>query len=279
MMSSSQKTINKERLKQILAKVRHNSPKLKSDIEHTEYNWHKPRHFSVEQLAALKVFSEKIGEYIQADFTNLSMGEFYASPISVTEHFSYTLEKDFYNSDQNYYLTFMGQGQKQHGFISIPKKSSVGMVEFMLCEENPQGNEERTISSLEERLLLDAAETILGAFNKTSLARGGNSFNSTKSFVRGNWPLDLDNLEELCRIDFKVETGSFSGEISLIVISETLEPALKIALDPSNLINQETIKTALIDNLLNVPVNITARISQDMLSLEEITSLKPGDVI
>ena len=284
MTNSSENVISRNKLMALLKELQKNSSSnVKNDIKFTEYNWHKPRHFSIEQLSALKIFSEKIAEHIQADLTNLCHGDFRVTATSITEHFSYTLEKDFYNSDQNYYLTLDAAGKPQQGFISISKKSGLSIVRFMLCEDDEQNvsneSENDNISTLEESLLLDATTTAIQALSKTSHSREGLEFKHGKTLLRGNWPLDLDNLEELSRIDFKIETKNITAEISLIIVSEHLEPALRMTFDSSNLTSKEEINRAIMNNLGKVSVKVRSIVSRDLIPFQEITSLEPGDVI
>lgn len=285
MTQNAENMVSREELKRILERIRQNEPKVADTTKFTEYNWHKPRHFGIEQISALKVFSEKIAEHIQADLTNLCHGDFRVTATSVTEHFSYTLEKEFYNADQNYYLTFgSNTSSKLQGFAAITKKSALSIVKFMLCEEDSEfettePESEGSISNLEESLIYDTAETTLKGLSKTSYVRGGNEFHSTQSLTRGNWPLDLDNLEELCRIDFRIETRSDSAIVSIIIVSELLEPALRIAVDANKKLEADNVQNVIRENLKKVPVDVTAKISTEMLSMQEITSLEPGDVI
>jgi len=276
--SPSGNNISKDKLISILKRVQQNSPQQNSDIKFTEHNWHKPRHFSVDQFTTLKFFADKLAEYIQADITNLCHGDFLVTPLSITEHFSYTLERDFYNNDQNYYLNLGLTTNAHQGFISMTKDSSIAMVKFILAGDEDAENATETISALEESLILDTAETALTALSKTSQGRGGNEIISSNDLVRGNWPLNLDSLEELCRLDFKIEKRSESAEISIIIVSKLLEAALK-ADDHHPKVSKEAISAAITHKLNEVPVNIVAKISSDLLPMQEITDLQPGDLI
>lgn len=276
--TSTESLVSKENLIELLKRVQQNTPLEKPNVEYSEHNWHKPRHFSLEQLAALKLFSEKVAEHIQADMTNLCHGDFRVSTYAITEHFSYTLEKDFYNTDQNYYLNFGNSPGKFQGFISISKKSAMAIVKFVLGEDEEQDSDNKSITTLEESLLFDTAETALRSLNKTSQGRDGETFSVDDCLLRGNWPLDLDNLEELCRIDFKIENRTFSAEISLIIVSDLLEPALRISGEQQK-ITEEDIKNAIVSNLKNVPINIKTKISTETLPMQEISRLQPGDVV
>ncbi len=276
--ASSGNNISKDKLISILKRVQLNSPKIDSNVKYSEHNWHKPRHFSIEQSATLKLFSEKLAEYIQADITNLCHGDFIVSPLSITEHYSYTLERDFYNNEQNYYLNLGHDKTVSQGFVAINKKSALSMVRFILAGEDEPEEEQQNISNLEESLIFDTAETAVVALDKTSQSRGGYSLVSSPELVRGNWPLNLDSLEELCRLDFKIEKKDGSAELSIIIVSKLLEPALK-ADNSHPKIDKKAIERALSENISKVPVTISAKISTDLLQMQDITGLQPGDLI
>jgi|GEM_PF-304961 len=215
----------------------------------------------------------------------------------------------------DYYLAF-GHDQKHLcGFISIPEQTAVAWVTQLLGEAESevsggagtQKDSAKILSQLEESLLLDIAAAIVASFSAcysfsrapstvpafagmTSSPRkrgsgqvlsGAEGFESARTIVRGELPIELQQLEELCKIVFAVRrTGSEnSGQAYLVIPCSELAPVTGKNRAAEHEMPASERQSAIIEHLHRMPVSTTAQLARTYLTFQELMAARPCDIL
>ncbi|UCG46214.1 MAG: FliM/FliN family flagellar motor switch protein [Phycisphaerales bacterium] len=279
MSDSPDNNVGKDKMKQILAAARTNTPDETADVDAVEYNWRQSHYFTREQLKKLEDFIKRVALLAAEKFTALCQNDFTIETGSITQHFVSELVQEASESQQgHYYLAFGSENEIACGLFTIPVKTAVDWVAQLLSD--PESREESNVkfTKLEESLLLDAASAFVEALSES---HDEHSFHPADTVVRGWLPLELQGTQELCRIVLNVKRANSqtTTEIQLSVLCEKLEPIIgKRARAEERLSAEETSK-AVLAHLQETQVCLEARLGSVTLAFEEIADLQPYDVL
>jgi len=276
-MSKAANNLSSEKIHQLLSAVGSGPREDTTGIEATEYNWNKPHYFDTKQFNKLDNFTKKVAKAMTVKFIDFCHSEFDVTVVSTKQHFAAELVDQAMESRQNdYYLAFGTDQDHPCGLISIPIKTAFIWATQLLGDPESEENSGRDLSQLEESLLLDLLSALIEAFSQNIW-----DFQLAKNIVRRLFPLELKGTEELCKITFDVKKTDQekSSEAYVLILCSKLESVAGKASETIGAFSAEDISKAILGNMQQMPVCITAQLASTVLTLEEIVSLEVGDIL
>lgn len=289
-----------QKMQQLLAAVGSKPTEDTTQIEATEYDWHQPHYFSAEQLDKLGDLTTQVATAIAERFAQLYNSDFNVTIASTTQHFAGELFEQILASGQNdYYLGFGPPDERRNeehlfGFAGIPAQSAVTWVTHLLGDSESKIDPTKVLSDLEESLLLDIASAIVKSLADS--LHGYSDIQSARAVTKSQPPFELQGIEELCKIVFVIEPATRRASASdkqpangaeayiLVPCSELVRQrsasgGSRKAAEADSEISSQDISKAILEHLQQTLVSVTARLACTVLTLEEIMSLRSGDIL
>jgi len=278
MTGTTANNFSREKIQQLLAAIGSKPTDDTTQIEATEYNLRQPHRFSRDQLNKLDDFTKKMAKKIAQKFTFLCNGDFDVTIDSTTQHFAGELQSQALENKQNdYYLTFGTEHQHSSGLIGIPTQTAIIWVTQLLGDVEAQKDSREDLSQLEESLLLDIASAIVQTLSDSHKCC---LFQPDKSITRGLLPLDLQGPEDLCKITFTVKKNdSENTQAYLLILADILESVVGKTAQAVGKFSQEDASKAITDHLKKMSISVTAQLASVALTLQELMSLRPSDIL
>jgi len=306
-MSGAQTSnLSREKIRQLLAAIGSKPSQDITQMETTEYDWHQPHYFNSDQLNRLNDFTKEAAVQLSEKFTQLTHSDFNVTIDSITLHFASELFIKISASGQSdYYLAFGSDQKKLFGLVGIPMQTAITLVSFLLGEK-PSADQvskiDAGLSQLEESLLFDIAQVYVKSFSTSLSAVGGTladyKFHPAKTIVRGKLPIELGSrgagslrgIEEICKIVLSIEkagavnsgppeASSAGTQAYILIPCSRLAPLVGKITEADNKLSAQDISKAILNHLERMPVSITAQLGATVLTLEQIMSLRPGDIL
>jgi flagellar motor switch protein FliM len=279
MISTGADNLSREKIQQLLTAVGCRAAEDTAQIETAEHNWRRPYYFGSEQLKKLNDFTEEIAAAATAKFAALAHSNFNVTIVSATQHYADELFSQVAGGQKSdYYLAFGTDRDHSCGFISISSQAAIILAAQLLGDLESEKNPDRQLSQLEESLLLDIASALVDAF---SASCNNHNFHPVKSFVRGQWPLELQGTEELCKIVFAVKKGEMGdrAELCLLIPCCELERAAIITAQAAGKSSAADISKAILEHIRQVPVPVKVQLASTALSFKEIINIQVDDIL
>lgn len=279
MISTDINDLSKEKIQQLLAAIGSEPAEDAKQVETAEYNWRRPRYFGGEQLKALDNFTEKVAAAAAEKFAALAHSKFNVTIVSTAQHYANELLSQIKAGEKsNYYLAFGTDSHHSCGLISISPQTAIILTTQLLGDSESEKGPDKDLSQLEESLLLDTASAFLEAF---SASCDNCVLHPAKSFVRGQWPLELQGTEEVCKIVFAVkkDQSGDSPELGLLISCCEIERAAGITTQTAGKFSAKDISEAILEHIQQVPVPVTVQLASTILSFNEILNLQIDDIL
>ncbi len=302
MNSTITDSLSRENIRQLLAAIGSRPSDAATQTEATEYDWRQSHYFGREQLASLDSFTKDLAAAVAEKFAKLYHSDFDVTTVSTTQHFAgEVLGQISGNKASDYYLAFGPDQKHLCGFVSIPEQTAAAWVTQLLGEAESEGtggggtqkDAAKVLSQLEESLLLDIAGAVVAALSacysyspapSTGSGQGlsgAEGFEPAKTIVRGELPVELQQLEELCKVVFavgKAGSGS-SGQVSLVIPCSELAPVTGKTRSAEHEVPASERQSAIIEHLHRMPVSITAQLARTYLTFQELMAARPCDIL
>jgi flagellar motor switch protein FliM len=271
--------LSKERIHQLLTAIGSKPGEDTDQKEGTQYNWNEPQYFSSQQLAKLDDFTNRIASAVADKFSGFCCSQFDVTIDSTTFHFAREfLQQTSEDECKNYYLPFSTGPERTCGFIGIPEQTAVVWARQLLGDSESKKESNKTLSQLEESLLLDLTSALVKAF---SALHASADFNPAESLLKEQWPLTVHDTTELCRISFDVKkTGSKEGSRAyFLIICEELNSVVGKAVHAFDKFSAKEISQAALNHLQGMPVAVTVQLVSTEFTFEEIATLQVDDIL
>jgi flagellar motor switch protein FliM len=273
--------LTKERLQKLLSAIG-TAPGQSRQTDSVPYNWREPHYFNSDQLGKIRDFTDKFTVVVGEKFSELCRDKFVSTAGSVSQLFAAGTAGQFSNNQINDYCMPFGAGPEHpFGFVGIPEQTAIVWAKQLLGDNETEEKPGRILSSLEESLLGDMADAIVTTLGK--LYSG--DIRTVKNMTKGQWPLNVPDTEELCKITFNVKKADAqNGTESYIVISCSRLDSIAGKNSPGE--GQTQTKTAAGDNykmifehIGNIPVRVTADLACADILFEDMLNLQTGDIL
>ncbi len=272
-------SLSREKIQQLLMAVGSKPTEDITQMEATEYNWREPHYFNSEQLVKLDDFAQTAATAVAEKFSEFCRSELNVTIASTTQHFADEFPNQPSDSEQkDYYLPFGANQEQMCGLIGIPGQAALNWARQLLGDSESEKDPGRGLSQLEESLLLDLVSALVEVFSGLDESF---DFHSAKSIAKGQWPLEMEGTEELCKISFdvkKADSEKSSEAYFLILCSELGSVAGKAEQDSADF-SAEDVSKLILGHLQEIPVSITGQLASAVLTFEEIMDLQPDDIL
>jgi len=277
--------LSREKVQQLLAAVGTRPAREDGDLEVAEYNWHQPHRFNGAELETLEGLAKAMAEATAKKFGALSHQQVNVKPNSITEHFSDELvDKAKAEGDNDFYLAFVNEQEKQLGFVWIPFQTGLAWVRQLLGDSQTQADASRELSELEQSLLCDLSIVIIQAVSE--------SFQNLRlepvgGLLKGRIPIDKQQTQQLCRITFdfqisgaeEADSQAQNRQASVVILSDELEGFVGKDRRKAAVLTGEAATQAIVEHLKKLSVCVTARLAQTSLTFGQIMDIDVGDVV
>jgi len=271
--------LSREKIQQLLAAVGSRKTEEETQIEFTEYDWDRPHYFSNDKLEKLHNFTAKTTGAVAEKFAQLYNSDFTVSVNSITQHFAKELLQQTKDSQQNdCYLAFDTQQDHPCGYLSISGQTAVIWITQLLGDTESEKDSNRVLSELEESLLVDIASSIVEAFSSSSNTY---DFLPIKKIVRMQTPFEMQGTEELCKITFGIKKNDLenSSEVHFFIFCNNLAAAIEETAQTDKEVSPKDISNAILEHLNKMPFCVKGQLASTNLTLEQIISLVPDDIL
>lgn len=279
MSSRAAGSLSRKRMEQLVRAVGSRSDDNAAQLEFTEYDWHDPHYFSGEQLVKLDDFARAAAQAMGERFSDFCRTRFDVIVSSITQHFAGEYFNDLAGDRRKDCLAVFGAAPDDPcGWIALPEQTANEWARRLLGDSDTEEDSSRTLSSLEESLLLDLVSALIEALSTSSATR---DFRLAGGLVRGRPPLDLPDTEELCKISFDVKKtdSENSSPASLVMRCSELASVAGKILPPVDEFSDQDISGAILDHLREMTVTVTAQLDSTALTFEEVMSLQVNDLL
>jgi hypothetical protein len=252
-------SMSREKTQQLLMAVGPEPAEDTSQVEATEYNWQEPHYFSNEQLVKLGFFTKSAAGAMVQKFSKFFRSGYSVTVASTTQHYVYEfLGNPSDGEREDYYIAFGDEKEQMCGLVGIPEPAAHNWARQLLGDSETDKEPGGDLTQLEESLLLDLVSTLLEAFsdNNESL-----DLYAATSIVKGQWPLEIESTEELCKITFDVKKADSDNgsEIYFLILCNKLGPVAGKAEQDSVDFSVEDVSKAILGHLNEMSVRITGR--------------------
>jgi len=278
MSSQAANSLSREKVQQLLRAVGSKSEEDTSQVDAPEYNWLEPHYFNKMQLMKLDDFAERVASAMASKFSDFCRNEFEVTITSISQHFADEFLQSSGGRRKEHFLPFGTDDEHLCGFVGVPEQTTLVWAKQLLGDSESESGSDKTLSPLEESLLLDLGTALIEVFFSPYPS---SNFRPTDSLVRGRWPLEVSSTQELCKISFSVKkTGAAEGTEAYYLIScRELEPITGKTTQVAEDFSPSEIYRAVLNHLQEIPVNVTAQLASTALTFEEMMNLEAGDIL
>lgn len=272
--------LTRERLRRLINTARNRPAAEATQIESADFDWTRPHHFRPDHLAALALFGRKTVDKITDTFATLCQGPFTVTVEPVEQYYASALAANVQTQQQNdYFLVLNTPDEKHSGFVGFTMDAAARLVAMMLHEAEYVEVPERRLSTLEESILMDVTAAVTDSFMDVMQRFGGSRLIKDKGFVKGAWPLNFEGFNELTRLRYHVQYPQGSLDITYTLLSPVLEPAAGFEARNRKPPTPEELHDKIMRSVNKVPIVVTARLCSAAIELDDVMSLRPGDVL
>lgn len=278
MNSESGNRLSREKVQQLLSAVGSRAEEDTSQVDAPEYNWLEPHYFNRMQLMKLDDFAERVASAMAAKFTDFCRNEFEVTITSISQHFADEFLQSSGGRRKEHFLPFGPDAEHMCGFVGVPEQTTLVWAKQLLGDSESEDGSDKSLSPLEESLLLDLASALIEVFFGPYPTC---DFRPADNIVRGRWPLEVSSTQELCKIAFEVKkVGGTEGHGAYFLIScRELEPITGKTTQVAEDFSPNEIYRAVLHHLQEIPVTVTAHLASTSLTFEEMMNLQVGDVV
>jgi flagellar motor switch protein FliM len=272
--------LSRKKIQQLLAAVGSTAATDTEKIEATEYNWHEPHYFNGEQIEQLEELATQSATAVAGKLAHFFRSDFNVTVGSIKQHFASELGEQLQTEGQyNRYLTFGSDQEHPCGFACIPAQTALNWLSLLLGDSETEKESASSLSQLEESLLLDVASAVVEAF--CGCLHGYNDFSPAATFATGTLPVEMQGVEEFCRIILTIEKvePSSNSEVYFVIPCATLAPLVGKTLQDDNQPSNDENSKAILQHIQQMPVLVFAKLASIAITFEEIASLQPYDIL
>lgn len=275
MSNSSVDTLSRSKIRQLLSAVGSIcSSQTENQPEVSAYDWRQPR-ISTAQLAKLKAFAGTVAAECTKEFIRYCRCSMSVSSADVRPCLLDALKVHHSdNKSADYWIGFGPDAAQIFGWICIPMQSAFMWTSRILGDKGHIEELERSLSGLEQSLLLDIAGGLVQAFSRAF----GKNLVSHASFAPGPAAV-MKESDELYKIILDVQQPDNPDDKSsfyFVIGCDKLRPATG---SPDDTKTAASAAAMMREHIYNLPVTITVRLAQTSLCLKDVMDLQVNDVV
>jgi flagellar motor switch protein FliM len=242
-----------------------------------DYDWQTPHHFTLGGLKKLNEFAATAATRISADLKELFRRDTRICAGPVAEQYgAHTWTP---GRTPLYAVPLNDVSGAVAGMVGLTPTAAIGWVERLLGGTAKAAATVRPLSPLEAALLLDIVAAVVKAFTATLRQSGGEAIQHVEDVSHERSPLAGMDVEEFTRFNLSDIAGSSEPCAWLAVRSELLAPVAEPNALKKESQSVEDNHKDLRAHIEHVPVSVTARLGAATVTMRDIVSLEPDDVL
>jgi len=275
-------SMSKEKIQQLMMAVGSKPAEDTAQVEATEYNWQEPHYFSSEQLVKLGFFTKSAAGAMAQKFSRFFRNGYSVTVASTTQHYVQEFLGTLSDGEQgDYYIAFGDEKESANGgcgLVGMPEQAAHNWAKQLLGDSESDKEPGGDMTQLEESLLLDLVSALLEAFSGNNKSF---DLHAAKNISKGQWPLEMEGTEELCKITFDVKKADSENgsKFYFLILCSKLGPVTGIAGQDSVDFSTEEVSKAILGHLNDMSVLITGQLATTVLTFEEILDLQVDDIL
>jgi len=272
-------TLSRDQLRDVLAAARDNVPVEESDLEVFDYDWKCPRQFNDTHHVMLSQFCKPLAGDLAELFSEMCNDPSRVTIPRVKEYYCDGIRNEFCDEKKNYYIVFVDERNREVGVLILPFLSAIQWTAKMLGDTKPEVNDEYEMSNLEESLLVDLCENLLGKFSDSLVKHELAGIRCLPVLSDRDWPIECLGYDEFTLLQLQVEHSESSVEASLVIMSSYFGPMLEITFPDERQSNNQQVKDAVISNLNKIPIEVDVLLGKATVAVSNLMNLTEGDVL
>ncbi len=279
--SLADKSISRQRLLQMLARRRPEPQDgLADGADAPLFDWTCPHHFGPQEWLLMKNLGKKIAAYMEKAMELVCLEEPKVTLKKVVQEFASVMaERTLRQEATQYFLPLQVQAKGPDGFVNVQIEAATVLVGQLLRDNEAVIGQNGELSVLEETILQDGILILADAIIQAIQEYGEITVKRSDRLVRGDWPLDARQLQDLVGFSFAVAFPKKTVEIVVQMQAESLDPAVGIMPRIHKAINPVELSKMIIRQLSDVPVEVTAQLCTSSIRMEDLMHLEAGDVL
>ena len=272
-------TLSRDQLRDVLAAARDSSPVEESDLEVFDYDWKCPRQFNDTHQAMFSQFCKQLVDDLAELFSEVCNDPSRVTIPRVKEYYCDGIRNEFCDEKKNYYMVFADESNREVGVLILPHLSVIQWTSKMLGDANPEVSNEYEMSNLEESLLIDLCENLLGKFSDSLVKQELPGIRCLPVLTERDWPIECLDYDEYTLLQLQVEHSESSVEASLFILSSYFGPMLDITFPDERQSGNQQVRDAVISNLDKIPVEVDVLLGKATVAVSNLMNLAEGDVL
>ena len=243
-------------------------------------DWFVPHRFCRESVEQLRLFSVKLAGHLENCLQLVSGQSFEVKPQGVYEQYAGRMfTRVMQEQPKTYYLPMTQPGKGHVGFFSLPFETASTLVGCMLRDPEAQIGADGQMSSLAESILLDAAISLADALAEGLKEYGQVAIEKMEQLAFIDWPVQFHELEDLCELRFEAIFGSTTLTLTLVVLDEVIADIAQIKGPFGRAEEKKENSERIVKQMRDTPMQVMALLSSALMTLNDILTLEPGDVV
>jgi flagellar motor switch protein FliM len=270
--------MSKEKVQQLMMAVG-TEPAEDTQVAAIDYNWHKSHYFNNDHLVKVGFFTKSAAEAMAQKFSRFYRSGYSVTAAMFTQHYSHEFPGNRSDDEQkDYYIVFADEKEQICGLVGIPEQTAHSWARQLLGDSESEKEPDGDLTQLEESLLLDLVSALLEVFS------GNNEtldLHPVNSIVKEQWPLEMEDTEELFKITFDVKKADSENgsEMYFLILCSKLDSVAGKAEQSSVDFSAEEVSKAILRHLHEMSVLITGQLASTVLTFEEVMDLQVDDIV
>jgi flagellar motor switch/type III secretory pathway protein FliN len=234
----------------------------------------------VEERTVLADFFAKVAVHIQKTIHVLCDDSADVSLADLEEHFTSEIFPVLNQERKNYFYLPIDQPEKGRiGFLEFPFETCTKLLGWILKNPEAEIGSNGELSPLEESILMDVTGPVLDALIEGFSQHGQIQLKPAQTLLKGDEMDRFDKIDDMCQLSFSVGSDSDPQRFSLYILDELLDPLVGIRSIDRSLETLRKMPDLVINRIQDVPIDVSARLSDGMINLQDILMLQPDDVV
>jgi flagellar motor switch protein FliM len=264
--------LESDMIKLITSRLRPTRPGPDTSLVAVDYDWRQCHHYGPPAMAQLKEAVTKTAGVIADKLT----GAFHVRPDITVDSLEQCFAREL-GTDSVRLLPLNRAKGKACGFLSISSATAMKWASLLLGDDHAKQEETRSLSELEETLLLDLSLSIGQSFAQALGATGAAPIAAGTQFASGQ-NLQLEAFADVCKMTFGVKTAAGVSPMDIALLCEILDPLVGTSAKEASA-SPERVKSAILESIKPSAVTIDTMFGHAAMRIKDMVELKPGDVV
>jgi flagellar motor switch/type III secretory pathway protein FliN len=275
------RTISRQRLTQMLGRRLSAASDEKAAVSDAPLlDWTCPHHFDAQGWVRMKELGGQMASLIEAALGPMCLEAPKVTLKKVVQDYAHVAAGRTASVEKpQYFLPFLSQAKRPEGFLCVQLETAGVLIAQVLRDPEASAGQSGTFSPLEESILQDAMSGLVDAVIAALQAGGQAALKRADRIVRGDWPLEARQMQDLCGFAFTVAFAKQTLEIHMLAAAEILDASLGITSRIQKPLNPAEQSKKIIRLLHDIPIKITAQLSKFSIRVEDLVTMDPGDVL